>query len=382
VIYLDNAATSFPKPESVYQAMDAFARTTLANPGRSGHKMALACERILEEGRHQLNQFLHGYGPERVIFTLNGTDSLNIAIKGVLRPGDHVITTDQEHNSVSRPLVSLQLQGLITLTQIAADPGGTIDPAAVQAALTPQTRLVAVTHAGNVLGTIQPIADLGALCRATPSTLFLVDAAQTVGVVPIDMQAMQIDLLAFPGHKGLYGPTGTGALLVGPRAHVTPWREGGTGGDSTTPTQPQTMPYYLEGGTPNVLGIVGLLAGLKFVRERNPDQLRQEEVALTRRLYEAIAPYGYEFFGHQDWDRRVGTISFRHPGIAAPDLGAILDDSFDIAIRPGLHCAPYAHQAQQTLPEGLVRVSVGAFNTAEQMDQLAQALQEIMQDDS
>ncbi len=200
MIYLDNAATSFPKPESVYQALDRFARTELANPGRAGHKMALAAERALDDCRHLLNQFFHGAGPERFIFTLNGTDALNMAFKGVLAEGDHVITTDLEHNSVSRPLRAMELAGRISLTRIPADAGGTIDPDTVQKAIKPRTRLIALTHASNVIGTVQPIGTIGTMARER-GLLFLVDAAQTAGVVPIDVQAQNIDLLAFPGHK-------------------------------------------------------------------------------------------------------------------------------------------------------------------------------------
>src|SRR3954453_9724965 len=267
MIYLDNAATSFPKPEAVYHALDTFARQDLANPGRAGHKMALAAERALDDCRHLLNQFFHGKEPERFVFTLNCTDALNMAFKGVLQGGAHVITTDLEHNSVSRPLRAMELAGRITLTRLPADAGGTIDPDAIRRAITRQTRLIALTHASNVLGTVQPIAEVGRIAREH-DLLFLVDAAQTAGVVPIDVQAMAIDLLAFPGHKSLLGPTGTGALFVGPRARVQPWREGGTGGDSSSETQPRDLPYYLEGGTPNVLGVAGLTAGIRYVQEQ------------------------------------------------------------------------------------------------------------------
>jgi cysteine desulfurase/selenocysteine lyase len=377
VIYLDNAATTFPKPEAVYVAMDRFARTSLANPGRGGHAMALAAERALDEGRHRLNRLVRGKSPDRIIFALNGTDALNMAIKGTINPGDHVVTSVLEHNSVSRPLQSLADAGTITLTRVAADAGGTIDPDAVRAALTPRTRMVALTHASNVLGTVQPVKEIGEVLRDREEIFYLVDAAQTIGVVPIDVQAMRIDLLAFPGHKGLFGPTGTGALYVAPRVKPRAWREGGTGGDSSTPTQPADYPYFLEGGTPNVLGIVGMTAGIDFVEERTPDAIRRHEVELCDRLRDALEAAGYEVFGHADGTRRVGTLAFRHPALAASELGGILDQSFAVAVRPGLHCAPYLHRAYGSFPDGLVRVSPGPFNTAADIDAVAAALTEI-----
>src|SRR5262245_54249996 len=311
MIYLDNAATSFPKPESVYEALDRFARESLANPGRAGHKMALASERALDDGRHLLNQFFHGEAPERFVFTLNCTDGLNMAFKGVLADGDHVITTDLEHNSVSRPLRALEKAGRIALTRIRSDRGGTIDPHDIRKAIAPRTRLIALTHASNVLGTIQPVAEIGRIAREK-DMLFLVDAAQSAGVVPIDVQAMHIDLLALPGHKSLLGPTGTGALYVGPRVQLRAWREGGTGGDSSSEVQPSEFPYFLEGGTPNVLGVAGLSAGIKYLQEQGLDKIREHEVGLTERLWRRLDELGgYEVFGHRDGDRHVGTLSFR-----------------------------------------------------------------------
>ena len=299
-IYLDNAATSFPKPESVYQALDAFARHSLANPGRAGHRMALTAERTLDDTRHLLNQLLHGKEPERFVFTLNCTDALNMAFKGVLNDRDHVITSNLEHNSVSRPLRALELAGRIGITRLAADAGGTIGPDDVRKAITPHTRLIALTHASNVLGTIQPIAEIGRIAREH-DLLFLVDAAQTAGVIPIDIQAMFIDLLAFPGHKSLLGPTGTGALYVGPRARVQPWREGGTGGDSASETQPCDMPYFLEGGTPNVLGLAGLAAGIRYVQERGLTAIHAHEMDLIERLWQRLDEMpSYQVYGHRD----------------------------------------------------------------------------------
>jgi len=377
MIYLDNAATSFPKPESVYLALDQFARTSLANPGRTSHRMALTAEHLLKDTRHRLNQFFHGEGPERFAFTLNCTDGLNIAIKGALRQGDHVVTTNLEHNSVSRPLRALEVGGMISLTRVMADEGGVVDPAAIQAALTPKTRLVAMCHASNVLGTIQPIAGIGRLARQR-GILFLVDAAQTAGVVPIDVQEMCIDLLAFPGHKSLLGPTGTGALYVRSGVEINPWREGGTGGNSADEIQPREWPFYLEGGTPNVLGLAGLGAGLQFLEDRGLAAIHRHEVELTERLALRLDELpGVTIYGHRDFTCRVGTLSFNLGAMSSSDVGNILDTSFDIAIRPGMHCAPYIHRALGTFPEGAVRVSPGLFNTADEIDRFASALQEV-----
>jgi len=378
MIYLDNAATSYPKPEPVYQALDRFARQSLANPGRAGHKMALAAERTLDEGRHRLNQFFNGKEPDRFIFTLNCTDALNMAFKGLLGDGEHVITTDLEHNSISRPLRALELAGRISLTRISADAGGTIDPDDVRRAITPKTRMVALTHASNVVGTVQPVGEIGRVCRER-DVLFLADAAQTAGVIPIDIQAMHIDLLAFPGHKSLYGPTGTGALYVGPRAKLRAWREGGTGGDSSSETQPRDFPYYLEGGTPNVLGVAGFIAGIDWVEREGQEKIHVHETALVERLWQRLeGSAGYTVFGHRDHSRRVGTISFRSDALPASELGGILDQAFDIAVRPGLHCAPYIHRSLNTFPDGAVRVSPGPFTTEDDIDALADALSEIM----
>lgn len=377
MIYLDNAATSFPKPEAVYQALDRFARQDLANPGRAGHKMALAAERALDDARHLLNQFFHGEGPERFVFTLNCTDALNMAFKGVLSEGDHVLTTDLEHNSVSRPLRAMELAGHISLTRLRADGGGTVDPDDFRRAITPRTRLIAMTHASNVLGTVQPIAAIGQIAREN-DLLFLVDAAQTAGVVPIDVQALYVDLLAFPGHKSLLGPTGTGALYVGPRSQLRAWREGGTGGDSASETQPREFPYFLEGGTPNVLGVAGLAAGVKYIQEQGMERIHRHEVVLSERLWRRLQEIdAYEVFGHRDHSQRVGTLSLRSQVLPAAEIGGILDQAFEIAIRPGLHCAPYIHRSLGTFPEGTVRVSPGPFTTEQDIDHLARALQEI-----
>ena len=376
--YLDNAATSFPKPEPVYLAMDTFARTKLANPGRAGHRMAVAAERTLDEGRHALNQFFHGAGVERWIFTHNCTDALNLAIKGTVHPGDHVVTSDLEHNSVSRPLRKLEQDGVISLTRVASH-DGYLDPAEVERAIIPgKTRMVALTHASNVLGTVQPIEIIAPIVRES-GALFLVDAAQSAGLVPIDLKALAIDYLAFPGHKALYGPTGTGALYVGPRANPRPWREGGTGGDSAGETMPLELPFLLEGGTPNVLGVAGLIAGIAWVAERGVDASREHEVALLQKVVDwADATEGWSYAGRWEPATHVGALSLVVPdGLTPQELGAILDSSFDIALRPGLHCSPYIHRRLGTFPDGTLRVSPGPFSTEADIDGLLAALTEI-----
>lgn len=378
MIYLDNAATSFPKPEAVYQAMDTFARTSLANPGRSGHRMALASERILDDTRHLLNKLFHGESPDRWIFTLNCTDALNMGIKGLLNDGDHVITSDLEHNSVSRPLVALAEAGRISLTRIVSHQGY-LNPEEVIAAITPRTKLVAITHAANVLGTVQPIEPIAAAVRQAGAYI-LIDAAQSAGIVPIDLARTPIDMLAFPGHKALYGPTGTGALYVGPRVTLRPWREGGTGGDSSTPVQPDMLPYRLEGGTPNVLGLAGLKAGIEWVLERGVEANRLHEVALLQKVVDWVARHDDHWAIAGAWDaaRHVGALSLVPPvGLLPSELGAILDTSFAIAIRPGLHCSPYIHKRLGSFPDGLVRISPGPFNTEADIEAFLSALEQI-----
>ena len=377
MIYLDNAATSFPKPDRVYEAMDRFARSALGNPGRAGHKMAISSERVLDSARHLLNQFFGGEGPERFVFTLNCTDALNMAIKGVLRDGDHVVTSDLEHNSVSRPLAALERAGRISLTRVKAKSEGFIDPDDVRAAMTSQTRLVVLTHASNVLGTVQRIEPVGRMVRER-DCLFLVDAAQSAGVVPLNIEQMSIDLLAFPGHKSLLGPTGTGALYVGPRARLRAWREGGSGGDSSSATQPAELPYWLEGGTANVQGIVGLSEGLNYIQATGIELIRDHELDLVERVvhWAEDSPH-YVVYGKFNRATHAATVSLGVHGVAPSEIGAILDSAYDIAVRPGLHCAPYIHRALGTFPDGTVRVSPGPFSTVDDIQTLCDALKDI-----
>lgn len=383
MIYLDNAATSFPKPESVYAGMDAFARTAAANPGRAGYRLALEAEAMIDATRRLVARLFGAPRPERVVFTLNATDALNMAIAGVVRPGDHVISSVLEHNSVNRPLERLARRGSITLTRVPAGSDHVIDPDAVLRAWTPATKLVAVTHASNVAGTVQPVAAFGRIARERDA-LLLVDAAQSAGVVPIDVQADAIDLLAFTGHKGLLGPTGTGGLVVGERADVAPWREGGTGGDSSNAVQPDELPYRLEAGTPNVVGIAGLCAGVAYLVERGLEAVAAHERGLVAAFVDALErPEAFSFYGadvalrERSGAGRVGLLSFNLAGFLPDELAAILDADFGVAVRSGLHCAPYAHRHLGTFPAGTVRVSPGPLTPLDDVLAAAAALNEL-----
>jgi cysteine desulfurase family protein len=380
MIYLDHAATSFPKPEEVYRGMDGFVRSSGANPGRGGHRLAREAESMIDQTRGLLARLVGFRRPERVVFGLNASDGLNMAIKGTLRPGDHVLTSVLEHNSINRPLQRMEQDGVITVTRLPAGRDHRIDPDGLGRALTPKTRLVALTHASNVTGTIQEVAEIGRRVRAH-GALFLVDAAQSAGVVPIDMERDAIDLLAFTGHKGLYGPTGTGGLVVGERADVRPWREGGTGGDAGRPLQPEELPHRLEGGTPNVFGIAGLRAGLEWVIGRGPEAILAHERRLLADLLAAMRRRdAYAWYGadraliDRGGDGRVGLVAFNLPGTAPAALATALEERHDIAVRPGLHCAPHAHRHLGTFPDGAVRISVGALTRPEEIRVAAEAL--------
>jgi cysteine desulfurase / selenocysteine lyase len=383
MIYLDNAATSFPKPEAVLCGMDAFVRSSAANPGRSGHRRAVEAEAMIEATRRLLAQLLGCSRPERIVFTLNATDALNMAIKGVVRRGDHVITSVLEHNSISRPLNQMEKNGYITLTRLPANSDHLIEPDDLARAFTPQTRLVAVTHASNVTGTIQPVAAFGRIARER-GALLLVDASQSAGIVSIHVENDAIDLLAFTGHKALLGPTGTGGLVVGERAVIAPWREGGTGGDSSSPVQPEEFPHRLEGGTPNIFGIAGLREGVKILLERGVESILTHERKMLATFYSALKdPARYSWYGagrviaERRGAGRVGLVGINLPGFAPAETAAILDEQFDIAVRAGLHCAPYAHKHLGTFPDGTVRLSVGLLTTAEEMREAAAAFDEL-----
>lgn len=376
-IYFDNAATSYPKPESVHHAMGRFMREFGANPGRGSYRMVNEVEAEMAASRRALAAFFNAPDPTRVIFALNATDALNIGIKGALRRGDHVITSTADHNSIIRPLNHLEREGFITVTRVRPDGHGVLDPSGIRGALTPATRLVAILHGSNVSGALQPIAEIGKLTREA-GVLLLVDAAQTAGLWPLDIQANGIDLLAVPGHKALMGPAGTGALLLGGGVELQAWREGGTGGDSAYPLQPEEYPHHLEAGTLNTPGIAAMIEGIRYVESRGLEVIREHELALVRRLMEALADHPrVRFHGPPPGAPRAAVVSLTVKGHTPDEVAGILDSSFDIAVRSGLHCAPGAHRELGTFPEGSVRVSPGPFNESGEIDRLAEAILKI-----
>ncbi|MFN3533445.1 MAG: aminotransferase class V-fold PLP-dependent enzyme [Candidatus Brocadia sp.] len=377
MIYLDNAATTFPKPEVVYKTMDTFYRTLGANPGRSGHRMAVAAEKEIEDTRNIVARLFGVKDPKRLILTFNATDAINMGIKGLLKPGDHAITTFLEHNAVSRSLNGLEKRNIITITKVRNSPEGLIDPDDIKDAITTKTRLIVMTHAPNVLGTIQPIREIGRIAREK-NVLFMVDAAQTAGVCEIDVDDDFIDMLAFTGHKGPLGPTGTGGLYVGERVTLEPWREGGTGFEPASLSQPEELPYKLESGTPNTVGIAGLRAGIEYVLSKGIGTIRAHEQRLTNKIIHALKDdQRFVVYGTTDISQKVGILSINVKGFKPAEVGAILDQSFDIAVRPGLHCAPFAHQMLGTFPDGTVRISPGFFNTEEDVNRLIRVLDKI-----
>jgi len=376
-VYLDNAATSWPKPEEVYRAVDRFMRQVGATPGRGGHRREEEAQRIADETRQALAQLFHAPDPQGVVFTMNATQAINMALKGLLRPGDHVVTSSIEHNALWRPLKALERTG-VRVTAVPCAPDGTLDPAAVAAALRPETRLVAMLHGSNVLGAILPVAEIGAICRSR-GVLFLVDAAQTAGALPLDMEAMGIDLLAFAGHKGLYGPHGTGGLVVRPGVALETWIEGGSGVESASETMPEALPARLEAGSHNAAGIAGLLEGVRFVLEQGVERIRAHEVELASLLLEGLREIpGASILGPGDPAQRTAVVSVTVEGYSPDQLAVVLDQVFDVATRAGLHCAPQAHRTAGTLDCGALRFSPGYFNTADDIRYAVESLREIV----
>lgn len=379
-IYFDQAATSWPKPEAVYQAVDRYQREVGAPAGRGAYAEAQEAERAVEAARRALARLLCVDDARRIIFTLNGTDSLNLALHGALADGGHVVTTVAEHNSVLRPLRTLEEAGRVTVTRVGLSPTGVVDAEDMRRAITGQTRLVVMTHASNVTGALQPAAEVGRLTRQA-GVLFLLDAAQTLGEVPIDVETLGVDLLAAPGHKGLLGPLGTGVLYLRPgvEERVASLRQGGTGSRSDQDRQPEVLPDKYESGNLNLPGIVGLGAGAAWLAERGVERVRAEGLTLLARLQSKLAEVrGVKLFGPKLPEQRVPVVSLTVDGIDPQELAAVLDSAYRIQARPGLQCAPLMHQYLGTLHRGgTLRLSLGSMNTAEQVDRVAEALTEI-----
>lgn len=379
MIYFDNAATSWPKPPEVLEAMTRFLRDVGANPGRSGHRTAVEAGRIVYAAREAVCELVNAPDPLRVAFAANVTQALNMAMRGLLRPGDHVITSSMEHNSVMRPLRALEREG-VALTVVRCSPEGFLNPADVEAAIRPNTRMIVLNHASNVAGTLLPVREAGRIARER-GLLLLVDAAQTAGAYPIDVQADGIDLLAFTGHKSLLGPMGTGGLVVGPRVDVSrmePLIRGGTGSRSEREEQPDFLPDMLESGTPNAVGIAGLEAGIRWVLARGVDAIRAHERALAQRAIGGLrAIPGVTVYGPLDAARQTATVSFNIAGMEPSEVGLRLDEEHGVLCRVGLHCAPAAHRTLGTFPAGTVRFGMGVFNTTEEVDAAVAAVESL-----
>ncbi len=379
-IYLDNAATSWPKPPAVYDAIDDYLRNNGAAAGRGAYASSQAVGRVLATARRRIANLLGASEPARVAFTFNGTDSLNAALHGLLRPGDHVVTTDAEHNSVLRPLRWLEIYSGVSVTRVGCDAAGRFSPDEVRDALQPNTRLLAVTHASNVTGVIQPIEEIAELARDR-ELLVLLDAAQTAGHIPIYADHWGIDFVAASGHKGLLGPLGTGVLALSARAAglLRSYKQGGTGTFSEQDEQPDTLPDRLESGNHNVPGLVGLERGAAYVEQRGWDTLRRHELELTTRLLEGLRDIpGLTLFGPGVATNQVGLVSFRVEGYDPQELATLLDAEYRIEVRSGLHCAPRLHERLGTARRGgTVRASLGPFCQEADVDTLIHAVSDI-----
>ena len=381
MIYFDNAATSWPKPPAVAEAMVHFLSKIGGSPGRSGHRLAVEAGRTVYSAREAASELFNAPDPLRVVFTLNVTEALNLALHGLLRPGQHVITSSIEHNSMMRPLRALERAG-VELTVIRCSPQGFLDPADVEAATRSNTVMIALNHASNVVGTLLPVAEVGRIARQH-DLLFLVDAAQTAGAYPVDVQADSIDLLAFTGHKSLYGPMGTGGLIIGERVDVEafePLKRGGTGSRSEVEEQPDFLPDKCESGTPNAVGLAGLAAGVRWVQERGVDAIRAYEMALTQRVVEGLREIvGVTMYGPLESTCQMSTVSFNLEGLEPSEVGLRLDEEHAIMCRVGLHCAPTAHKTFGTFPAGTVRFGIGVFNTLQEVDEAVDAVRQLAQ---
>ncbi|MBD3307530.1 aminotransferase class V-fold PLP-dependent enzyme [candidate division KSB3 bacterium] len=377
MIYFDNAATSWPKPPGVTDAIVHFLQNIGASPGRSGHQLALKAGRIVYATREAIAELFHAPDPLRVVFTQNVTESLNLAFNGFLHPGDHVITSSMEHNSVMRPLRALERRG-VELTVVPCSTAGLLHPADIEAAIRPNTAMIALNHASNVVGTIQPVTEVGRIARQH-DLLFLVDTAQTAGAYPIDMPAENIDLLAFTGHKSLYGPTGTGGLILGERVAIDrlePLKRGGTGSRSEEEEQPTFLPDVYGSGTMNAMGLAGLLSSVRWVIEQGVETIRAHEIMLVQKLIEGLKCIpGITVYGTQDAARQTATVSCSLATMDPGEMGLRLDEEYDILCRVGLHCSPAAHKTIGTFPVGTVRFGLGFLNTVEEVSAVLTAIE-------
>ncbi|MHB8137839.1 MAG: aminotransferase class V-fold PLP-dependent enzyme [Smithellaceae bacterium] len=380
-VYLDNAATSFPKPEGVLAAMMAYQQNIGASPGRSGHGLSIDAGRIVYETRERLARLFNVDDPLRIALTKNATEALNIALQGGLQPGDHVITSSMEHNSVMRPLRFLETRG-VELSVVPCSLQGELDPDDMRKAFQKNTKMVVLTHASNVTGTIMPIEAVGSIVKEKGDVLFCVDAAQTAGALPIDVEKMSIDLLAFTGHKSLYGPQGTGGLFIrkGLDANIHPLMMGGTGSRSEFENQPDFMPDKYESGTPNTIGFAGLGAGVAFILEQTIKAVRAKEEQLTASFLDQLKEFKDQVTvcGLSDATKQAAVVSFYLKNISPSDAALYFEERYGILGRPGLHCAPSAHRTIRTFPQGTIRFSFGFFNTFQDVDQTADAIRAIL----
>ncbi|MDR0604573.1 MAG: aminotransferase class V-fold PLP-dependent enzyme [Bacteroidales bacterium] len=379
MIYLDNSATTFPKPDIVYDFMSNFYRKHGVNPGRSGFDAAIETEEIVFNTRKLLTDLFNAGGdPNRLTFSYNATDSLNIILQGLAEKGDHVLATMLEHNSVLRPLYCMQQQGIIDVTYLPFDHAGYVNPDDVKKAIRPNTKFLICTHSSNVIGTIQPLAEIGKICRDA-GVIFVVDGSQSAGAVKVDMLASNIDVYIFTGHKSLMGPTGIGGSYVREGVHIRQTRYGGTGVRSAYPAHLEEYPYRLEAGTLNLLGIAGLNAGIKWITEKGIDNLHHQEMLLWNKLRLALQEMDkIILYCVTDTENQNPVLSFNIQGFEAADVGTILDVDYNIACRTGLQCAPKLHQHLNTFDiHGTVRLSLGAFNTENDIDTTIDAIKDI-----
>lgn len=379
LIYLDNGATSYPKPEDVYSFMDSFYRKFGVNPGRSGYDLCMEAGEIVENTRKLLTDFFNGGDdPNRLCFSYNSTDALNLIIWGLLKPGDHAISTTIEHNSVIRPLYHLEQDHGVEVDLVPFDARGFVDPEDIRRRFKPNTRLVIVNHASNVIGTVQPITEIGRLCREA-GIPFAVDASQSAGKLTVDMQAQNIDVLAFTGHKSLLGPTGIGGLYVREGIEIRHTRAGGTGVRSAVRTHLFEYPYRLEYGTLNTVGVAGLHAGVKWIQRQGLESLHEHELKLTRMLRDGLREIeGVTMYCQDDLTDHISVLVFNVDGMEALNTGTMLDVDYNIACRTGLHCAPLVHKQIGTMDiHGAVRFGIGPFNTEEHIRTALDAVREI-----